>query len=97
MGDRPHDASGERVFSRYVGPVYPFIYSWVGNREDAEDLTSETFPRIDRETDDRSLLILLSHRDHCLLQRRLEGRGLSAEQTCSPASGTSQTVRSLRH
>lgn len=33
----------EQVFTRYVDPVHRFLYSRVGNREDAEDLTSEVF------------------------------------------------------
>lgn len=33
----------ERVFDRYLEPVHRFLYSRVGNREDAEDLTSEVF------------------------------------------------------
>jgi RNA polymerase sigma-70 factor, ECF subfamily len=39
-----NDSPGlEDVFSRFVDPVYRFFYSHVGNREDAEDLTSEVF------------------------------------------------------
>ncbi|MGI8827203.1 MAG: RNA polymerase sigma factor [Chloroflexota bacterium] len=33
----------EHIFNSYVDPVYRFVYSRVGNREDAEDLTSEVF------------------------------------------------------
>ncbi|HEY8685066.1 MAG TPA: sigma-70 family RNA polymerase sigma factor [Chloroflexota bacterium] len=39
--DNPSDL--EQVFARYVNPIYRFMYSRVGNREDAEDLTSEVF------------------------------------------------------
>jgi RNA polymerase sigma-70 factor, ECF subfamily len=33
----------ERVYARYLGPIYHYLYTRVGNREDAEDLASETF------------------------------------------------------
>lgn len=33
----------EQVFARYMDSVYHFLYSRLGNREDAEDLTSEVF------------------------------------------------------
>lgn len=39
----PQDPDLEQVFSRYMDPVYRFLYTRVGNREDAEDLTSEVF------------------------------------------------------
>ena len=41
----------EEVFSRFVDPVYRFLYSHVGNREDAEDLTSEVFLKAARQLD----------------------------------------------
>jgi RNA polymerase sigma-70 factor (ECF subfamily) len=41
----------EDVFSRFVDPVYRFVYSHVGNREDAEDLTSEVFLKAARQLD----------------------------------------------
>jgi RNA polymerase sigma-70 factor, ECF subfamily len=41
----------EQVFSRYLDPVYRFLYSRVGNREDAEDLTSEVFLKATRQLD----------------------------------------------
>jgi hypothetical protein len=44
----------EQVLVRQVDAVYCLIYSVVGNREDAEDLTTETFLRIARESDDLS-------------------------------------------
>jgi RNA polymerase sigma-70 factor (ECF subfamily) len=39
------------VFTRFVDPVYRFLYSHVGNREDAEDLTSEVFFKAARQLD----------------------------------------------
>jgi RNA polymerase sigma-70 factor (ECF subfamily) len=41
----------EQVFSRYLDPVYRFLYSRLGNREDAEDLTSEVFLKATRQLD----------------------------------------------
>lgn len=41
----------EQVFARYLDPVYHFLYSRVGNREDAEDLTSEVFLKATRQLD----------------------------------------------
>jgi RNA polymerase sigma-70 factor (ECF subfamily) len=41
----------EQIFARYIDPVYRFLYSRVGNREDAEDLTSEVFLKATRQLD----------------------------------------------
>jgi RNA polymerase sigma-70 factor (ECF subfamily) len=41
----------EQVFARYIDPVHRFLYSRVGNREDAEDLTSEVFLKAARMLD----------------------------------------------
>lgn len=41
----------EDVFSQFVDPVYRFLYSRLGNREDAEDLTSEVFLKAARQLD----------------------------------------------
>jgi RNA polymerase sigma-70 factor (ECF subfamily) len=47
------------VFSRYLDSVYRFLYSRVGNREDAEDLTSEVFLKatqgLDRDRPEASI------------------------------------------
>jgi RNA polymerase sigma factor (sigma-70 family) len=55
--DQPPDM--EQVFARYVDPVHRFLYSRVGNREDAEDLTSEVFLKaarlLDRERSEASM------------------------------------------
>jgi RNA polymerase sigma factor (sigma-70 family) len=45
----PHDL--ERTFAHYVNPVYRFFYSRVGNREDAEDLTSQVFVKAAQQLD----------------------------------------------
>jgi RNA polymerase sigma-70 factor, ECF subfamily len=44
-------SSFEQVFERHVDPVYGLFYTFVGNREDAEELTTETFLRIARHLD----------------------------------------------
>ena len=36
------------LYTRYVGEIYGFLYNQVGNAQDAEDLTSETFLRLVR-------------------------------------------------
>ncbi len=41
----------EQVFERFIDPVYRFLYSRVGNREDAEDLTSEVFLKASQQLD----------------------------------------------
>jgi RNA polymerase sigma-70 factor (ECF subfamily) len=45
-------------YQENIGPIYRFIYSKVGNREEAEDLTSQTFVKavhsLDRERDAHS-------------------------------------------
>jgi len=33
----------ERIYCSYVAPIYRFIYSRLGNRQEAEDLTSQVF------------------------------------------------------
>lgn len=45
----PPDLEG--VFARYMDSVYHFLYSRVGNREDAEDLTSEVFLKATKQLD----------------------------------------------
>lgn len=47
--DQPPDL--EQVFARYLDPVYRFLYSRLGNRQDAEDLTSEVFLKATRLLD----------------------------------------------
>lgn len=41
----------QALFGRYSDPVYRFIYRQVGNRQDAEDLTSEVFLSASRNLD----------------------------------------------
>ena len=43
----------EEIFNRYVDPVHRFLYVRLGNREDAEDLTSEVFLKAARLLDRR--------------------------------------------
>ena len=44
-------ATLEEVFDRYAQRIYRFFYGHVGNREDAEDLTSEAFVKAAKELD----------------------------------------------
>jgi RNA polymerase sigma-70 factor (ECF subfamily) len=41
----------DQIIARYVDPVYRFLYRRVGNRDDAEDLTSEVFLKATRKLD----------------------------------------------
>jgi RNA polymerase sigma-70 factor (ECF subfamily) len=41
--------SVEHAYSRYVVPIYRFLYSRLGNQEEAEDLTSEVFLKAVRQ------------------------------------------------
>jgi RNA polymerase sigma-70 factor (ECF subfamily) len=47
--DAPLDL--EQVFAQFIDPVYRFLYNRVGNREDAEDLTSDVFVKAARLLD----------------------------------------------
>lgn len=54
---RPADAAGqapatlETIYEQYLSPIYRFIYSKVGNREEAEDLTAQVFLKAARGLD----------------------------------------------
>jgi RNA polymerase sigma-70 factor (ECF subfamily) len=41
----------EQVYEQYLDPIYRFLYARVGNREDAEDLTSQVFLKALRSLD----------------------------------------------
>jgi RNA polymerase sigma-70 factor (ECF subfamily) len=41
--------SVEHAYARYVAPIYRFLYSRLGNQEEAEDLTSEVFLKAVRQ------------------------------------------------
>jgi RNA polymerase sigma-70 factor (ECF subfamily) len=41
--------SVETAYARYVAPIYRFLYSRLGNQEEAEDLTSEVFLKAVRQ------------------------------------------------
>lgn len=49
----PYDAATtlEQIYAHYLDPIYRFLYARVGNREDAEDLTSEIFLKAARQLD----------------------------------------------
>src|SRR5947209_2230672 len=48
---RPDARDLERVYAEYLDPVYRFLFARVGNREDAEDLTSQVFFKAFRQLD----------------------------------------------
>jgi RNA polymerase sigma-70 factor (ECF subfamily) len=58
---RPVDV--EALYRRHLRPLYTFIYSKVGNREAAEDLTSEVFTKalthLDRTREEHSIVAWL--------------------------------------
>lgn len=54
------DRGIEHLTSNYCQMVYRFLYSHVGNREDAEDLTAEVFLRLDRRVAETSIAQRLS-------------------------------------
>jgi RNA polymerase sigma-70 factor, ECF subfamily len=55
--------TGEELYRAHVRPIYCFIYSKVGNREAAEDLTSDVFVRalshLDATRDEHSIIAWL--------------------------------------
>jgi RNA polymerase sigma-70 factor (ECF subfamily) len=50
-GTRPDPLDLEQVYAEYLDPIYRFLYTRVGNREDAEDLTSQVFLKAFRQLD----------------------------------------------
>lgn len=50
-GTRPDPLDLEQIYTEYLDPIYRFIYTRVGNREDAEDLTSQVFLKAFRQLD----------------------------------------------
>src|SRR5579859_1609309 len=61
LASRPADA--DALYRRYVRPLYAFIYSRVGNREAAEDITSDVFVKalahLDPTREERSIVAWL--------------------------------------
>ncbi|HEX6508367.1 MAG TPA: sigma-70 family RNA polymerase sigma factor [Chloroflexota bacterium] len=53
FSSRTDDIDLEEIYFQYIGPIYRFLYSRVGNREDAEDLAAETFLKASRQLDVR--------------------------------------------
>lgn len=47
----PQHPDLEQVFTQYVDPIYRFLYRRVGNKQDAEDLTSEVFYKATSQLD----------------------------------------------
>ena len=48
---RPDPLDLEQVYAEYLDPIYRFLYARLGNREDAEDLTSQVFLKAFRQLD----------------------------------------------
>ena len=63
--------SFEQIYDEYKAPIYNYVYHLIGSREQADDLTQDTFlkafkalPRMDRS---QAIGLALSYRDeHCL-------------------------------
>src|SRR4051794_4359481 len=49
--ERHRSQDFEEIFSRYADPIYRYLYGHVGNREDAEDLTSDVFLKAAKQLD----------------------------------------------
>lgn len=49
--NHPDSLDLEQVYAEYLDPIYRFLYARVGNREDAEDLTSQVFLKAFRQLD----------------------------------------------
>lgn len=45
MGDAPQAVAFRACYEANIGPIYRFLYSKVGNREEAEDLTAQVFTK----------------------------------------------------
>jgi RNA polymerase sigma-70 factor (ECF subfamily) len=58
----PPHSDFDEIFARYMDPVYRFVYSRVGNREDAEDLASEVFLKASRELNTEGPEASVAHR-----------------------------------
>jgi RNA polymerase sigma-70 factor, ECF subfamily len=48
-GSNSSAVSVEHAYARYVVPIYRFLYSRLGNQQEAEDLTSEVFVKAVRQ------------------------------------------------
>ena len=44
-GAAPHEADWETIYREHVSAIYRYVYARIGNRADAEDVTSTTFLR----------------------------------------------------
>jgi RNA polymerase sigma-70 factor (ECF subfamily) len=58
----PPGSGFDQIFSRYVDPIYRFLYRRVGNREDAEDLTSKVFLKASRQLNMEGPEASIAHR-----------------------------------
>ena len=49
--DAPNTQDMQRIYEEHLAAIYRFVYSKVGNRQDAEDLTSQVFIKAIRSLD----------------------------------------------
>ena len=94
-----------KIYDRYVDAVFRFVYFRVGNRQLAEDLTSETFlAAMDSARKDdppditvRWLIGVARHKlaDHLLAQAR-SARRLRCRRNCSPPTDIRRCSAAMR-
>lgn len=46
LAQRSDSKAFSRLYERFIDPIYRYVYRKTGNREEAEDLTQETFTKV---------------------------------------------------